>query len=141
MGFELLRCRGRGIALEQAQQSAKVLKEYEKDKETKRLQAAVEKTIAEDFASKAELVKLVGRLNRSRRPKPQPSDSEKQSLTCSSKRRSRLMKRFVANLRSSGKDVKIDAQLQKEILGVDEAVGGDCQPSGRGKLAEGVLAP
>ncbi len=114
VGFELA-LQGRRFALEQAQLKLKVLKEYEKDKETKRLQAAVEKTIAEDFASKAELVKLVGELNRSRRPKPQPSDSEKQSLALIEEA-FKIDETLRGKLAQLGKDVKIDAQLQKEIL-------------------------
>ncbi len=102
------------FALETAQQKLKVLKDFEKQKETKRLQAAVQKAISEDLASEASVLKLEDELKRSGGSKPELSELQRQSLELL-ERAFKLDETVRGKLAQISKYGKIDAQLEKGI--------------------------
>ena len=69
-----------GFTIEQAEMKLKVLKDFDKDMRTKTIQSEIERAISVERASEAELLLAQGMLKRSRRPKPEPSESEKHVL-------------------------------------------------------------
>ena len=102
------------FALEVAHQKRKVLNDFEKEKEKKQLQAAIENAISQDLISKADLMMLEAELKRSGGPKPELSRSQRRALKLR-EHAFKLDETVRGKLAQIDKDGKTGAQLEKEI--------------------------